>query len=422
MYRILLVLGLIGVLTGSVQATAMPAAAMPQVDPQANLGITLSAAASTIDAGTQQTYSATVTNTGPAQAVNVVTVFRLGSGADFVSIAPAAPCSHAQGVITCTATLLSVNQSLAFTLVAAIRPETRGTLITQASVSSSIADPNLSNNTRSVATTISTQVDLVLALRNQPTTPAVAGAPLVYQFDVRNVGHSTATGVQLTIHIPAAKFSGFLTATPGLACAAGSDAVTCALGAVSPLSGTVPISIAVQPKSTLTSADTLVNTADIGATEPESSASNNFTSFLLGVERISDLTLTLTSSADLVASGAPITYTLSATNLGPSQNTSVQISLTLPLDHLVDPVISGVECMQSAFNTATLLCSLGTLEAGSTLSITITGTLIGLDAAPITVTASISGDNPEPDPNAPDTATISTTVTPYRVLLPLLFN
>ena len=99
MNRVFLLVTFLTILTGLQHPIARNAAS---AEPQANLGITLQATPSVVVAGEQLEYGATVINTGPAQAVQVQTVFTLPATTQVASISPAAPCSQNQLVITCT--------------------------------------------------------------------------------------------------------------------------------------------------------------------------------------------------------------------------------------------------------------------------------------------------------------------------------
>ena len=424
MNRVFLLVTFLTILTSLQHPIARSAAS---AEPQANLGITLQATPSVVVAGEQLEYGATIINTGPAQAVQVQTVFTLPDTTQVASISPAAPCSQNQLVITCTTSLLNVGQSISFTLIVDVLPNARGTILTRAAVQSSIADPNQNNNSRVVETMIDTQIDLGLTYAEPTSSVVIAGAPLIYAFQVANTGSSTASDVELTAMLPPAKFERFLNASPGITCTPASDSVSCALGAIAPmamnasnaLTTTTVITIAVQPKSTLTSMDTVLNTALIDATEAETTTANNFTSFVLNVERVSDLTLAITASHDTIRSNQPITYTLTLRNDGPSQNTGVVLTSTLPLDRLQNLVINDPIC---TVQTVGIACEVGTMEAGETRTITLHGIILWRLNEPFLVIAGVAGENQEPSADGANSGWLATHVNAYRNLLPFLFN
>src|SRR5204862_17198 len=124
------------------------------------------------------------------------------------------------------------------------------------------------------------------------------------------------------------------------------------------------------------------------------------------VNAAADLAITNTDAPDPVRVGQPLTYTLTATNSGPSGATIG--SATYPLRSGVT-VVSAAASQGSCSGTSTVTCSLGTLATGASATVTIvvpptaTGTLIN--------TASVSGSPADPNPGN-DRATVSTTVNP----------
>ncbi len=148
----------------------------------------------------------------------------------------------------------------------------------------------------------------------------------------------------------------------------------------------------------------IINMATITAVEPGQTPGNNTSTVTTPVTRIADLSLVkVASTTQLPESGTPITYTLIATNNGPSNATSVVLTDTLPLSLTLGPITTS---QGSCTGTVTIVCSLGDLPISSPSA---TVTIVVTPAQTIANTASASAT--ETDPNLiNNTSTATTTV------------
>jgi len=159
---------------------------MITVIPAADLSLTKTSSPNPVVAGQQVIYTLTVTNNGPDTAVNtkivdtlppgftlategVVELVRntIGGGVDVVGNAPtAAALAAAAGQASCTSAMsggvttvtclpgdLAAGQTRTVTIVG-VAPSTPGTITNAATVSSNTADPDLTNNTATNTTTV----------------------------------------------------------------------------------------------------------------------------------------------------------------------------------------------------------------------------------------------------------------------------
>jgi len=118
-----------------------------------------------------------------------------------------------------------------------------------------------------------------------------------------------------------------------------------------------------------------------------------------------DLAITKVDSADPILEGQNVTYTITATNNGPSEATDVLVTDTLPVGVTFDSAASTQGSCNEAAGTVT--CSFGTLANGANANVTIvvTAPTPGL----ISNTATISGNVTDSVP-ANNSATQDTTV------------
>jgi uncharacterized repeat protein (TIGR01451 family) len=100
-----------------------------------------------------------------------------------------------------------------------------------------------------------------------------------------------------------------------------------------------------------------------------------------------DLPLTRVDSADPVASGTVITYTLTVDNAGPDGAENVVVTDTLPTEMTL---VATSGCSEDPLGLPT--CTLGQVPAGSSASFTITAQLAEDASGDITNTATVDAD------------------------------
>src|SRR5262249_59319462 len=99
------------------------------------------------------------------------------------------------GTVTCTLALLAVGPANPIT-VTVHAPSNGGVIENTASVSSSLGDPDPTNNSSTVTTTVSPLADLSL-LKTAPPAPVGAGGTLAYTLSVSNAGPNDAAAPSL---------------------------------------------------------------------------------------------------------------------------------------------------------------------------------------------------------------------------------
>ncbi len=268
----------------------------------------------------------------------------------------------------------------------------------------------------------SSVADLAVTQSDSPD-PVQTGGTLTYSITITNNGPDAATDVTLIDALPDGVT--FVSATPDLAGAtcnsAGGD-VTCALGSFGP--GFVGhVSIVVTAGG---SADPISNVVVVTSSTPDPDFENNGAEESTtvtggGGSPSSDVAVTVAHSPQNVVVGAPLTYTVTVTNNGPSTATNIVVTNTLPAS-VTFVSASDASCQHQ---NGVVTCSLGTLANGAQAIRTIQVTPNA--AQPIAMTASVTANESDPTP-ANNSATDNTVVAAFGTCAtpsfsgPRLFN
>ena len=218
---------------------------------QADLIVTNSATPTAVVAGSNITYTQSVTNNGPAAATTVSFTQSTPPNTTFQSITTPAgwtcttPAVGATGTITCTIATLALNASAAFTLVLQVNAATAsGTNIADtATATSSNIVPSLTSNTAVAAVVVANANSATIAIvKTAMPSPTVAeGDTLTYTIGITNNGPSSATNVIVTDPLPAdVTYLSFTTSSGN--CSEAGGTVTCLLGSMAN-GGTATITI-----------------------------------------------------------------------------------------------------------------------------------------------------------------------------------
>ena len=182
--------------------------------------------------------------------------------------------------------------------------------------------------TRAASIPVIASADLAISKVNTPD-PVVAGNALTSRITVRNDGPSPAAGVQVVDELPAG-VTGVAALEPEGSC---TPAVSCDVGTVAAgETVTVTVRATVPPGSTAAS---LTDVARVSADTADPDPDDNTAGATADVERNADLAVTKSVTPATAAPGEEVTYTLTATNKGPSTATSVVLTDTVDDPDLV---------------------------------------------------------------------------------------
>jgi uncharacterized repeat protein (TIGR01451 family) len=178
----------------------------------ADLAVTKISAPNPVVAGTNITYTVTVTNAGPSTAINVVMKDTLPGQISDVSFSPSQG-SCIGGIpgnpalpLTCTLGSLASGANATVIIVAKVDPATpAGTiLVNNAVVSSDTLDSNNANNSATALTAVITSADLAIVKTSDANTYKPS-SKITYRIDVTNNGTSVARAVVVTDDLPDVK-------------------------------------------------------------------------------------------------------------------------------------------------------------------------------------------------------------------------
>jgi uncharacterized repeat protein (TIGR01451 family) len=212
--------------------------------------------------GQPLTYTLTANNNGPVNASGVSVVDQLPAGVSFVSAAASqGTCTQTNGTVTCA--LGNLPSGSHATVTIKVTPQQEGAITNTASISSSDEpDADDSNNSATAETTVVTRADVSVKKSDSPD-PAVVGGKLTYTVRVRNSGPQTATGVELTDHLPKSVRWRSVNWSQGN-CKVSGSTVTCDLGDL-PSGSTATVRIVVKP----TQKGRITNTASVTSASPD---------------------------------------------------------------------------------------------------------------------------------------------------------
>ena len=368
------------------------------VQPSADLSVTKGDSPDPVTAGNQVTYTMVVTNNGPSTATSTVLTDPLPAGASFVSADGGG--TQSGGTVTWNLGSLVNGASITVHLVVAVNAGRTAALSNTASVSSSITDPDSSNNSATQGTTVATSADLSITKSDSPD-PVVIGQNVTYTLSVGNAGPSDALAVSVTDGLPAGLT--YVSATPSQgSCSQAAGTVSCSLGTVAP-AATPIISIV----ATSTGSGTVTNSASVSSSTSDPSIANNSDSEDTTISPRADLSIVKTDSPDPVSAGNDETYTLTVHNAGPSTASAVVVSDTVPAGTTyVFATPSVGTCGQAA---GVVTCSLGAMANNTTETVTLVVHVASSRTSGISNTASVVSSTTDPN-SANDSSTQATTV------------
>jgi uncharacterized repeat protein (TIGR01451 family) len=283
-------------------------------------------------------------------------------------------------------------------ILTTVKPQTQGILHNDARVSADTPDTDNGDNLAHTDTTVTQKADLTLTKTDSPD-PVVAGTPLDYTMVVtNNGGPSTARNVTLIDDLPVEVTYKSNTISGGTGvCDKVENTVNqlkCDLNDLDPnqqitvILHTVVNSSA--PDGGITNnAHATTSATDLGGAQASASTL---------VKTVSDLLIVKTSDADEYKPSALIKYTITVTDIGPSDARNVKVVDDLPpVKDAPYTSDSGNGICSLSGNKAVLTCNFGYIVAGTSKSINVYCRVKG-NKGQLTNKATVSLPAPTVDP------------------------
>jgi uncharacterized repeat protein (TIGR01451 family) len=341
-------------------------------------------------AGSNLTYTVTVTNLGPAVATNILVTDELPAGFAYVSASPSPSTVHIVNpvLVNWGGISLASNTSTNFTVTAVSAEGGTFTNIALATtfgtVDTNSANSDGSSTNSQVLTTVTPLADV--AVFKTGGTNVLAGGAMTYTITATNAGPSTASNVVVKDNLPAGtafqSASGTYTTNNGVVTWSG---VTLAKGAM--VSYTLTL--------TAPAGGSFMNTALSTSDTPDPNTNNNN-----GSAAGSKVGTIVTPSADLIVMlsgpasaplGSNINYSITVSNAGPSTASNVVVEDTFPVALVFSSATGGGT---NANGTVTWPTLAALLNGGST---NFTLTVVATNSGVITNIAFASAATFDPD-------------------------
>jgi uncharacterized repeat protein (TIGR01451 family) len=387
----------------------------------ADLSITNAASPDPVAAGSSITYTQLVTNSGPSAADNAALVEAVPANTTFLSIAAPAgwacvtPAVGATGNVACTNSTMAGSTTATFTMLVKVNSGVaNGTVITDtAAVSSSVSDPNSTNNTASASTIVGTTAQAEMVVTNSASpNPVIAGSDITYTQTATNVGAASATNPSITDTTPPNTTFVSISVPPGTTCTplavGASGSITCTAPAA-PAGSSGTVQFVVQVAAGTASGTVITDTATVNATNQAFGANSAIATDVVATSGQADLALSTAATPLTVYPGNDITYTQTITNNGPATATGVTFTEAIPANTTFASVAApaGWSCT----TTTSVTCTTTSMASGTSANISVVVSLAStVSVATITANSSVSSTGTTDPYSANNSTTVGTNV------------
>ncbi len=332
---------------GHVNRTSAIATDRDAIGTEADVAITKTVDQASIVPGNPLVYTITVTNTGPSDAANVVVRDPTPPGLTWVSTTGACTTPF-----PCTLGVVPASGTRTITATFTVPPDYSGPspIENVTDASSTTVDTNTANNAATAVTTLNRDADVEVT-KTVPSSGVLVGDEILVTINALNHGPNPATGIEVTDSLPA----GF----DFVSASASQGAYDPATGAWSVGSLAVSETAQLVLTAKVTAPGAITNLAvKTGQNEPDPIVGNDSAAAGTTAAPAADLEVDKEVDRHNALVGETLTFTVRATNRGPSPATGVTIADALPAG------LSFVSAApsQGSYDTATGIWTVGALD------------------------------------------------------------
>lgn len=339
---------------GSGSASATTAVRCPDVR------IQKTTATPVVSAGEIVSFDLVVSNIGTGSATNVSVSDALPAGFAWTVSPPVPGCGIAGGTLTCSWASLAAGASVTIHVESATDATDCGAHPNSASVSAVNEPSSAAANNSSGPVSVTVNCATIDIDKTADAATVSAGQAIGFLLTVTNSGTGSAFGVTVTDPLPAtAGLSWSIDGgTAAGSCAIAAGALTCSLGT---MAAGATRTVHVSSPTTAASCGRVTNTGAVTTTNDGSDSSQAAVDV-----QCPSLTLIKTADATPVSAGDPVGFGITLRNDGPGAAFGVVLTDALPAGFAwsVSPAVAGC-----AIAGSTLTCSLGTMAAGSSVTV-----------------------------------------------------
>ncbi|MEZ4903719.1 MAG: DUF11 domain-containing protein [Spirosomataceae bacterium] len=288
---------------------------------------------------------------------------------------------------------LPAGGSVTYTVSATVSASATGSLSNTATVAApaGVTDPTPGNNSATDTDMLTPQADLSITKTDGVTT-VVPGGSVTYTITASNAGPSNASGATVSDTFPATLTGITWTcvgAGGGTCTASGSGHINDMVNLPAGGSVTYTVSATVSASATGSLSNTATVAAPAGVTDP--TPGNNSATDTDMLTPQADLSITKTDGVTTVVPGGSVTYTITASNAGPSNASGATVSDTFPAS------LTGITwtCVGAGGGTCTASGSghindMVNLPAGGSVTYTVSATVSASATGSLSNTATVA--------------------------------
>ena len=334
--------------------------------------------------GTSNTYTITVTNNGPSTINSFLLNDVIPVGLLNANFGTPSSGAYESSSGVWNGLNLGSGNSVTITLTGTIDPTAIGSITNVVSVSppSGVAETNSTNNSATDTNDLTPEVDLSVTQTDNKTS-VVPGTFNAYTITVTNNGPSTISSFTLTDVVPAGLLNPVFSPNSGTYNSVSGLWNGLSLASGNSITLTLTGTIAPTATGSITNA---VSVSAISGVSDTNSANDSATDIDTLTPQV-DLSVTQTDNKTSVVPGTSNTYTITVTNNGPSTINSFAMTDVIPAGLL--NASFGIPSSGN-YDSATKVWNGLSLATGTSVTITLTGTIDPTSTGSITNTVSVS--------------------------------